>query len=86
MIQVTPKRAVLLDFQISLGEYIQVGQGWTPERMADNPLWDHLNWKGREVVAASINPSQVALALSGSILVLLNLSANDEFNVVRFVV
>lgn len=67
MVQVTPRGAFLLEYDVVMGTYVQ-----------------HSRWeeRGREVVAASVNPSQVVLALNGGRLVALNITQENVFNVV----
>ena len=75
VVQVTQKEVILLEFEMSFNEYTQVGEKWTPDDLKTaNP---------REIVAASVNPSQIVLGLSGVILVLLNLSENNKLCRVR---
>lgn len=67
VVQVTPRGAFLLEYDVVMGTYVQ-----------------HSRWeeRGREVVAASVNPSQVVLALNGGRLVALNITQENVFNVV----
>jgi len=50
--------------------------------MAMGTYVQHDKWELREVVAASVNPSQVILALNGGRLVALNIAQDNTFNVV----
>jgi hypothetical protein len=75
VVLVTEREVILLEFEMSLNEYTQVGEKWTPGDLNTvNP---------REIVAASVNPSQIVLGLSGVVLVLLHLSDNDKLCRVR---
>jgi DNA damage-binding protein 1 len=67
VVQVTPRGALLLEHDMTLGTYVQ-----------------HASWglQGMEVVAASVNPSQVILALNGGKLVALSIAQNNTFQVV----
>jgi DNA damage-binding protein 1 len=66
-VQVTPRGAFLLEYDVVMGTYVQ-----------------HARWEQRnmEVVAASVNPSQVILALNGRRLVALSIAQDNTFNVV----
>lgn len=74
VVQVTPKGACLLEFDLGLSEYTRVGQLWTPEKQGHG-------WQGRDIVAASVNPSQFVLALSYARVVVMNLNGDDEFQI-----
>jgi DNA damage-binding protein 1 len=67
VVQVTPNGAFLLEYDMGMRTYVQ-----------------HARWeqRGTEVVAASINPSQVVLALNVGKLVVLNITPDNAFNVV----
>ena len=67
VVQVTPNGAFLLEYDVAMRTYVQ-----------------HARWeqRGTEVVAASINPSQVVLALNVGKLVVLNITQDNAFNVV----
>ena len=67
VVQVTPNGAFLLEYDMTMGTYVQ-----------------HTRWeqRGTEVVAASVNPSQVVLALNVGKLVVLNITQDNAFNVV----
>lgn len=71
VVQVTPKSALLLEHNEGLGTYTQLA-GWEVHSgsTAGRPL---------EIVAASINPSQVLVALSGGRLVALSITEKDQF-------
>jgi DNA damage-binding protein 1 len=79
VVQVTPKALILLEYEPSLAEYTQVGENWDPKELKQ----DNRPGTAHEIVAASVNPSQFVLGLSGATLVLLNLSENDKFQVIR---
>lgn len=74
VIQVVSKGLLLLEYDPGVRQYTRVGELWTLEKFAD-PGKEGL-WKGREIVAASINASQVVLALNWGRVVLLTL--NDK--------
>ncbi|KAF9463019.1 CPSF A subunit region-domain-containing protein [Collybia nuda] len=67
VVQVTPKGALLLGYDEALGAYVR-----------------HAEWDlpGKEVVAASVNASQVLLALNGGLLVALSIAEGKTFKVV----
>lgn len=62
---------------MALGEYTKVGDRWVPSKVRSGS-----GWNGRTIVAASVNASQVVVALNGARLVLLNLNEKDDFNLV----
>jgi len=79
VVQVTQESLVVLEYNLSTLEYIQTGESWMPERLLGTPdLYVNAQTK---IVAASINSSQSLLALTGGVIVLLNLSENDKLNV-----
>jgi DNA damage-binding protein 1 len=67
VVQVTPRGALLLEHDMILGTYVQHA-AWAQQAM--------------EVVAASVNPSQVILALNGGRLVALSITQDNTFHVV----
>lgn len=67
VVQVTPKGALLLEYDMALDAYGQ------------HAGWDLM---GMEVVAASVNPSQVLLALNNGTLVALSIAEDNTFKVV----
>ncbi|KAG1898161.1 CPSF A subunit region-domain-containing protein [Suillus fuscotomentosus] len=71
VIQVISKGLLLLEYDPDVQQYTRIGEPWTLEKLAD-PGKEGL-WKGREIVAASINASQVVLALNWGRVVLLTL-------------
>jgi DNA damage-binding protein 1 len=75
VVQVTKNGAVLVEYDMALGEYTKVGDRWEPGGVGRGT-----GWSGRTVVAAAVNASQIVVALSGARLVLLNLSEKDDFN------
>lgn len=83
VVQVTPKALILLEFELSLGEYTQVGESWTPRNLFEPPRHSSQVAMDSQIVAASINPSQFVLALSHAKIVLLNLNEKDKFQVMR---
>jgi DNA damage-binding protein 1 len=74
VVQVTKQGIRLVEYDMALGEYTKVGDGWTPGMVQGGYGWD-----GREVVAAGVNASQFVLALNGARLVLLNLNEKNGF-------
>jgi DNA damage-binding protein 1 len=66
VVQITPKGALLLEYDITMGAYMQRDR-WEP--------------RGTEVVAGSVNPSQMVLALDGGKLVALNIMEDNTFGV-----
>jgi DNA damage-binding protein 1 len=80
VIQVVSKGVLLLEYDPGVRQYTRVGELWTLEKFADSGK-EGL-WKGREIVAASINASQVVLALNWGRVVLLTLDDN-RFNKLR---
>ena len=81
VVQVTPKVLILLEPDLLTGEYTEAGESWTPENSEFLRQYPP-DGMDSEIVAASINPSQFLLGLSGGIIVLLNLNEN-RFQVVR---
>ncbi|KAG2145900.1 CPSF A subunit region-domain-containing protein [Suillus clintonianus] len=71
VVQVVSKGLLLLEYDPGLQQYTRIGEPWTLEMFAD-PGKEGL-WKGREVVAASVNASQIVLALNWGRVVLLTL-------------
>jgi DNA damage-binding protein 1 len=80
VVQVTPKDLVLLESDL-LGEYIRI-ESWSPKCLSQQRNQGDID---SQIVAASVNPSQFVLAISGAILVLLKLNENDRFQVTRLV-
>jgi len=78
-VQITPKAVILLEYEPILGEYTQVGESWKPDQL-EIPNRAHIS---HDIVAASVNPSQFVLALTRRILVLLNLTDDNKFQVVK---
>lgn len=72
VVQVTSNGIRVLSYEEGTGVFHVVGDGWSPNNL------DH-SWQGREVIAASVNPSQIVLALSRGRLALFNLT--DDKNV-----
>lgn len=84
VVQVTPKGVYLLDYDLPLGEYAQVGKPWTP----DNFLEGDGGVRSREtleIVAASINASQITVALNGGRLAIVVLNERDELSLSKYV-
>jgi len=69
VVQATRHGAYIFNYDAALGSFSTHASGW--------------EIGGKEVVAASVNPSQILLALTGGRLVALKLDVNDDsFNVV----
>ena len=64
VVQVTRHGAYIFNYDAALGSFSEHASGWEVD--------------GKEIVAASINPSQVLLALTGGRLVALNLDVNND--------
>jgi DNA damage-binding protein 1 len=73
VVQVTPRGAFLLEFNIATREFTQLA-GW--ELLEEGVK---SNAKPLEIVAASVNPSQVVLALTGGRLITLTVTELDQF-------
>jgi hypothetical protein len=79
VIQVTQESLIVLEYNSSTLEYTQTGETWIPQLLLGTPV---LNVDAQtKIVAASINSSQSLLALTGGVIVLLNLNENDKLNV-----
>jgi DNA damage-binding protein 1 len=78
VVQVTATAVTVLEFDMALDTYTRVGQQWTASSMAAQDP----SWNGREIVVASVNPSQFTLGLSGSRITLLNLGDEDHIQFV----
>ncbi len=76
VVQVTNQCINLLEFDEALGLYHLTGEPWTPQGHDDT-------WRGREIVAASVNASQIVIGLSGGRLALLNLNEAKQFHLVK---
>ncbi|THH20561.1 hypothetical protein EW146_g835 [Bondarzewia mesenterica] len=74
VVQVSPKRVVLVEYDATLGLHRLVSE-WAPEAQG-------ADWNGKEIVLASVNSSQVVLALSGGRVAVLNLTDEAKFKVV----
>jgi DNA damage-binding protein 1 len=74
VIQVVSKGLLLLEYDPGVRQYSRASELWTLEKFAD-PGKEGL-WKGREIVAASINASQVVLALNWGRVVVLTLNVD----------
>lgn len=75
--QVTTNEVLLFDFDQALGIPIACGESWSPKKTKD--------WQNKRIVAASINASQILLALSGGILVLLKVDERDQLQLKAYV-
>ncbi|KAG0700426.1 CPSF A subunit region-domain-containing protein [Suillus ampliporus] len=74
VVQVVSKALLLLEYDPGLRQYTRVGEAWTLEKFAE-PGKEGL-WKGREIVAASVNASQIVLALNWGRVVVLTLDGS----------
>lgn len=77
VVQVTPIGIRLLEYDHALRTFTSVGAGWSVDQESDH------SWKNREIVAASINGSQILLGLRGGRLALVNLKEQTKFQVLR---
>lgn len=77
VVQVTRSGVGLFNYDMTLGEYTKIAK-WMPA--------EKVEWRGRSIVAASVNASQFVVGLNGGTLVLLNLSGKDSFNLHAWVV
>lgn len=68
VVQVTPKRVVLVEYDATLDVHRVVSE-WAPSDQG-------VTWSGREIVLASVNSSQIVLALKRGRVAVLNL--NEE--------
>lgn len=78
IVQVTANAVTLVEYDPQLEIFHRVGPHWTPG--AHNPAW-----MGRRIVAASINPGQIVVALSGGVIVVLNLNDNGHLSFKQYV-
>lgn len=76
VVQVTAESLRLLEYDPTLRLFSVKGSGWAPGDPG-------LSWKGRSIVTAAINASQVVLGLSGGRLALLTLGDNASFQVMH---
>ncbi|KAJ3557088.1 hypothetical protein NM688_g1656 [Phlebia brevispora] len=60
IVQVTAHAVTLVEYDPALHTFHRTGNAWTPEQ-------HNSTWKGREIVAASLNPSQIVIGLSGNV-------------------
>lgn len=74
VVQVVSNALLLLEYDYHLQGYTRVGGAWTLDKFADPG--EEGKWKGREIVAASVNASQVVLALNWGKIVLFTLDGN----------
>ncbi|KAL6302826.1 mono-functional DNA-alkylating methyl methanesulfonate N-term-domain-containing protein [Sparassis latifolia] len=72
VVQVTPEKVHLVNYDQALGLFSVVGTGWDPNSA-------HPAHRQRSIVAADLNASQFVVGLSGGRLVLLNLGESDQF-------
>lgn len=78
IVQVTAGAVTLVEYDSQLEMFHRVGPSWTPGSQESA-------WMGRRIVAASINPSQIVVALSGGAVVLLNLNDDGHLSFVQYV-
>ena len=69
--QVTARGVFLLDLDPAVGLHVEVNR-WIPEGQG------FFGEKQRDIVAASVNPSQVTVALHGGKLVVLSIAEKNE--------
>lgn len=74
VVQVTARGVFLLELDPVTGSHLEVNR-WIPEGQGT------FGEKQRDIVAASVNPSQVAVALFGGKLIVLSIAENDELRV-----
>ncbi|KZT28894.1 hypothetical protein NEOLEDRAFT_1239376 [Neolentinus lepideus HHB14362 ss-1] len=73
VVQVTPAKVALLEFDEALQTFSATGELWTPQ-------FEGPTGRYSEIVAASVNASQVVLGLNGGKVVVLNLGEDNRFN------
>ncbi|TFK48656.1 hypothetical protein OE88DRAFT_1663726 [Heliocybe sulcata] len=73
VVQVTPGKVVLLEFDEALQTFSATGEQWLPHAEGPTGKYD-------EIVAASVNASQFVLGLTGGRVVVLNLGEDNRFN------
>lgn len=78
IVQVTSQSVNVLEFDEGLGLFNAVGVPWTPQ--GHDPVWS-----GREIVAATVNASQIVLGLSGGRLALLNLNEANQLQLIKYI-
>jgi DNA damage-binding protein 1 len=78
IVQVTPAGVTILEFDSISGSYLKTGQQWTSDLMGARDS----SWKNREIVAASLNPSQILLGMKGSRATLFELDNRDQVQLV----
>ncbi|KAF7790799.1 hypothetical protein EIP86_001756 [Pleurotus ostreatoroseus] len=71
IVQVTPHAVTLVEYDPVLETFHRVGPYWTPGT-------HNVAWAAREIVAASVNATQVVIALSGGAVAVLNLNENGH--------
>lgn len=76
VVQVTSRGVFLYEYDEVVNVFHPVGRGWLPDQL-------DATWRGRVIVAASVNASQVVLGLSRGRLALLSLGENSEFELKR---
>lgn len=78
VVQVTPQIVFLLEMDPVVGSYTELKR-WAPEGQGI------FGEKQRDIVAASVNPSQVLVGLHGGKLVALSIAEKDELRVIAYV-
>jgi DNA damage-binding protein 1 len=77
VVQVVPQGINLVEYDAALDSFNNVGNGWFLQQQKN------AEWRSKEIVAASVNPSQFAIALNGGTVLLLNLSQDGQINLVQ---
>lgn len=73
VVQVTPQRVRLVEYNAALGLFSLVSEGWDAQK------------EGRNIVAADINASQIVLGLEKGRLALFNMSESRQFQLLKCV-
>ncbi|PCH40170.1 hypothetical protein WOLCODRAFT_67201 [Wolfiporia cocos MD-104 SS10] len=68
VVQVTPEKVNVVEYEPALGLFTRVGEGWLAQQEGGN----------RSIAAVDVNASQIVLGLSGGRLVLLNLTERGQ--------
>ena len=74
VVQVTARGVFLLELDPVIGSHVEVNR-WIPEGQGT------FGERQRDIVAASVNPSQVVIALHGGKLIVLSIAEKDELRV-----
>ena len=73
VVQVTPQKVRLVEYNAALGLFSLVSEGWDAQK------------EGRSIVAADINASQIVLGLERGRLALFNMSESRQFQLLKYV-